>query len=201
MDQYIKTDVPSEPLLEVLTDGGEQYINQYLKELTDNITGDDQAIIEKMATAAREWCEKYTQMCFAQKTLVATYLPDDVDYYERVIPLPSMPISSITSVKSISADGTETALTEDIGYYTFGNKKVEISIPKVFSTSVGTNEKDDSIQVEYIAGYGAPGNESLPEVLRQAMAKLVVDWWHSKGNWIPYLSSEVRRILDLYGKY
>ena len=201
MHIQVSTDIEltAEPLLQLVAAGGESYIAQYTKEIAAETNASELALIKKMCVAARELCERETELTFGQKTLIAFYYPDDVEFRDRELDLPYGPVSSISEVLSISEDGeTETTLTVGTGYYLLGGQFKRVSIPKVYTTQPGTNSKNDSIKITYVAGFGAADCETLPEVLKVAMAKQVTEWWHNRNNWIPVLHSEIREILQNY---
>jgi len=197
----IDTDISlaNEPLLQDAADSGETIIAQYMKELAANLNASEQGLLNKMVIAARVECEKYCQLSFGQKTRVAMYFPDDLEYYEHVIELPHGPISSITSIYPIDTDGTQLdALTSGSGYYKMGESFPQITIPKISSTAIGASFGDSGVKITYVCGYGASGCDTLPDNLLVAMCKQVAEWWHNRNNWIPVLHSEIREILIPY---
>ena len=78
----------------------------------DDMSGShpDDAIIDALITAAREYGEQYTKRALAQQTLEASLdaFPDSDD--DR-IDLPRAPVASITSVKYTDTSGTEQTIS------------------------------------------------------------------------------------------
>jgi len=74
---------------------------------------DEDTMIGRMITSARQWCEQYTQRILIDKTLTCQFY--DLDGELR-FELPYGPVDSITSVTRILSDGTEQALVSGTNY-------------------------------------------------------------------------------------
>jgi len=195
----VKTDTTeaNEPLIKDLV--STDYIREYIPDDLSN--AEQLALAKKMCIAARQICEQFTGLSLAQKTLVVTFGNKHVSRRDRRITLPFPPHSTMTSVKTVDMEGTESdALVRNTGYYRYGNLFWEIE----FATIIGTvNAITSSLdyKIEYVCGYGITGTNAtmtLPETLRIAMAQQVGDWWKNRENWIPVLSSQVKQILWTY---
>ena len=187
MEVKVKTDVTAEPL-------SLGVIKNYLKFDDTNI--DEVALINTMVKAAREACEKYTGLSFAEKTLYAYFTPDDLN--DMIIDLPYGPIKSRSdiSMKWIDQEGTETSMTVNTDFWIRGLNNTEIEVSTVWTT-VGVSNTTCDYRAEYICGYGISGyTEALPSGLLLAMAKQVAEWFENREDWMPSLSSSVKKMLD-----
>lgn len=187
MEIKVKTDVSAEPL-------SLGVIKNYLK--FDDSNADELALINVMVKAAREACEKYTGLSFAQKTLYCYFTPDDLQDYR--IDLPYGPIKSSADITIIRIDkeGTQSSMTLNSDYWVRGLHNTEIEISTTWTTVGVTNSQCD-YRAEYICGYGISGStESLPSALLLAMAKQVSEWFENREDWMPVLSSSVKKVLN-----
>jgi uncharacterized phiE125 gp8 family phage protein len=183
----------NEPLLKDLS--SEDYIKQYIP---DDLSGEQYELCKKMCIAAREVCEQFTGLAFAEKTLVGLFSADYVTRRDRRIILPFGPHSSISSIYTVNLEGTESELTLNEGYYKYGNKFLEIEFAQIIGTVNAITSALD-YKVTYVCGYGInKSTPNLPEPLRVAMAQQVGDWWKNRENWMPVLSSATERILWSY---
>ena len=194
----VKTDVTeaNEPLLKDLVSA--DYITEYIDDDLSN--AEQLALAKKMCIAARQVCEEFTVLALAQRTLVVSYSYGYVQRRKRCIMLAFPPHSSMTSVKTVDMEGSETTLTLNESYYKYGNLFWEIEFAQIIGTVNAITSALD-YKLEYVCGYGLTGDNAtmtLPESLRLAMAQQVGDWWKNRENWHPALSSAVKRILWKY---
>lgn len=194
----VKTDVTeaNEPLLKDLVS------NPFIKEyIPDDFSNTEQyALCKKMCIAARNLCEEFTGLAFAQKTLVVTFSSDYVTQRSRRITLPFPPHSTMTSIETVDMEGTETAIVRNTGYYRYGNLFWEVELAQIIGTVNAITSALD-YKMEYVCGYGITGDDAtmtLPEGLRLMMAQQVGDWWKNRENWIPALNSTVKSGLWKY---
>jgi uncharacterized phiE125 gp8 family phage protein len=188
MEVKVKTDVVTEPLTEATA-------KNYLKYSGTNVT--EIALIASMVRAAREICEQYTGLTFAKKTLQVYFEKDD--FSDNVVILPFNPIDKTSVVvKRVDSEGIETTITKNSDYYLRGNQSVDLQIASFIST-VGVVNSEVDYLVEYDCGYGISGKtESLPSGLMLAMEKLLSEWYENREDWMPVLSSSVKKILDQF---
>jgi uncharacterized phiE125 gp8 family phage protein len=197
MEVTVKTDVTTEPLLVVLTEGGEKYINQFLSYPTTGGSTAELAIIGKMCAAARELCEKELNKSLASKTITVFYPYAELKEMKFIAQLPYGPHASISSVKVDYADGSDDLLlVENTDYYVSGNQYKTINLPEISGT-VGSGQVS-GYTIEIVAGYGASGCETIPESLKMAMAKQVCQWYAKRDEYNQTLSSETRNTLQKF---
>lgn len=197
IEPYIKTDISEddEPLLHELD--GVKYINKFVKYEGDN--ADELQLIIDLSKSARVICEKFTNLSFAEKTLVVQFEYEYVKKYNYRISLPYGPHSSITTVWYVDTDNNATEMTLGTDYYKFGYKFLDIWFPSIVSIIDSYIYPD--FRVEYVAGYGIEDStEDLPENIRLAMAKLVSQWYHNRNESVQTLSDEARRLLYPFRK-
>ena len=188
MQRKVITDIDTEPV-DIAT------LRNYIKH-TDATETAEIALITSMGKAARELCETYTGLTYAEKEIYCYIEIEDLDDRNRVT-LPDVPVISIDHVYEIDKEGVEEALELNTGYYEEGMDQIELYFPKTVKIGVDV-ETELNYRVEYTAGFGDDETEALPEVLKIAILKQVAEWYENRENWIPVLSSEVRNILDNY---
>lgn len=134
---------------------------------------DDDALIETLITAAREWIERYTGRTLCETTLEVAF----EGYPDWFIDLPKPPVIEIESFKYRTADGTDTTLAAD--QYTFDNA-VAIApriVPAYGIAWPGTRWQASSLRIRYRAGYaqaGSPDELHLIPAWAKASIKLIV---------------------------
>jgi uncharacterized phiE125 gp8 family phage protein len=200
METVVKTAVTeaNEPLLALVRESGAKYINQFITYPTSGGNSDELAMINKMCISVRELCQKELNISLAQQTLVTSWYLEEVKRKKFLLDIPYGPISSITSfVISYSDGSTDTTLTSGTDYYLEGNQYKRANVPKILSVGSGAVS---CYKVEYVAGFGAAGCETIPEILKQIMAKQVVQWYAKRDDYTSVLSRETRNALQQFTK-
>ena len=147
----------------------------------------DDAMIEGWISAAREFCEDFTGLTFATKTLEIA-----IDRWPTValdgstqVELPGGPVREIIEIMiSTSADYTSDDVDSDVAagedvyadgqvnpdLYLLDTHRQPPRITPVTSWPVVT-EATNAIRIRYLAGYGvdSDGGEALPKVMRAAL--------------------------------
>jgi uncharacterized phiE125 gp8 family phage protein len=114
---------------------------------------EDDTLVDSFILSATLWVQKLLNRALITQTVIAEWSSVGYD-----VPLPYAPVSSITTVQTVSDDGTLTALTLNSGYH------VRNGIIKV-QTSLG-------LRVTYQAGYGAASTD-VPAPIKTAIKRLV----------------------------
>lgn len=169
-------------------------VKNYIK-LDESIAVED-ALISKMISSAIKLCEIKTNLAFSEKTIEANFTKDEIAL--NSLRLPYAPHASIVSIIGQDINGVEETIDSAL-YFKTGNKLWEITM----SASALLYE---SYTVKYKAGYGIAenlavtpkiyGTEKLPEEVELAILKQVASWYDNRDEYLPVLSSEVRKILD-----
>jgi uncharacterized phiE125 gp8 family phage protein len=123
---------------------------------------EDDDLFDALVESATLWVQKKLNRALISQTVVAEW---DAVSYEVV--LPYAPISAITSVVTVADDGTETALTLNIGY-TFRNGVIRVN------TSLG-------LKVTYVAGYG-PASSDVPSTIKNVIGRIVLSLYDRRDD-------------------
>ncbi len=120
-------------------------------------TSADDSLIADLVAESIDFIEEQYGFQLIEKTVTIEY-----EYYGKEVRLPLYPVQSVTSVKAIDQDGTETTLTSD-EYYLTGDTLIIDSV-------YGWEVPDDRIRLKvvYVAGY-----TSIPSGITLGLKKLV----------------------------
>lgn len=137
----------------------------------DDIGGShpDDALVDALITAARQYAEHYTGLALAEQTLEAALdeFPD-----KEYIDLPMPPVVSITSLKYTDESGVEQTLaTTKYALSTYGlSRRVQLTYDSEWPD---TRVINDAVRIRFLTGYGAAGTAAgfatLPKTARQAI--------------------------------
>lgn len=143
--------------------------------------GDENDLVNSLITMVREWTERHLRRALVTQTL-RLYLdafPAHPAGGTRAcaITLPRAPVQSITHIKYVAADGTLTTI--DAADYQFD----EVSEPCVVVPAYGETWPSprcqiNSVQVEFVAGYG--GAAAVPEAIKRAMLMIIGSWFENR---------------------
>lgn len=134
---------------------------------------EDDALIDSLVTAAREWVERYTGLTLCETVLEAAF----EGYPDWYIELPKPPVIEIESFKYRDADGTDTTLATD--QYALDNAFgiAPRVVPAYGITWPGTRWQASSLRVRYRAGYARAGSPDetgfIPQPLVAAIKLLL----------------------------
>lgn len=157
---------------------------------------DENALIEALITASREYCENITGRAFATQTLEAyrDYFPRYHDRFE--LPL-AAPLQSVTSVKYKGSDGNETTMTADTDYIADTESDVGgIVLPYGATWPSFTKYTVNPIKIRYVVGY--TDDNSIPKSIKQAMLLLIGNWYENReatGDVSPAIAFAVNALL------
>lgn len=141
---------------------------------------DDNALISTLIKAVRYTAEQYLRSSFITQTWKLSL----DKYAPSVCRLPMGPLQSITSVKSITRDGTETTLSSSLYFLKANNDFIEFETPPV----------GHRIEITYVTGYGDSASD-VPAPIAQAMLIHLADIYDGRTgvNTIPSQSLEMYR--------
>lgn len=134
----------------------------------------DDTFIEAKIKSARELCEVYIKRAFVSRTLRLTLerFPSGWFY------LPRPPLVSVTSIKYYDENGTQQTLSSAnyiVDAYTEPGRitpAYNVSWPSI-------REQVNSIEVLYVAGYGAAS--AVPQSIKDAISMTVTNWYENRG--------------------
>jgi uncharacterized phiE125 gp8 family phage protein len=160
------------------------------------INTDDVGILNeimRMGKSARELCERHNQCALSEKTVEVFFEKEyDMDMDLMTLIFPILPVNEITAFKSVDKKGTETDLVLNTGYYLRGGERKESYIPE---TVLAGELESETIGWKVTAEVGyTPQN--IPSLYKDAILKIVADWYNNKGRYVPVLNDEVRGMLN-----
>jgi uncharacterized phiE125 gp8 family phage protein len=143
---------------------------------------DEDALIGRMITAAREYVEAFTSRSTVNRTNVWTL---DKFPAETILYVPRPPLSSVTTFKYYDTGGTQQTWAS--ANYTEDTASTPGRISTAYNVDWPTiRDVIDAVEITYVAGYGATGS-TVDETLRICVAMYVVDLFEHRGS-----QSEIR---------
>ncbi len=131
---------------------------------------DDDDLIDRIITAAREWVEGRTG-----RQLITATLEYRVDRFGSQIALPRPPLQSVTSIKYIDTAGDEQTLATT-EYEATETREPALIIPAYGKTWPATANHPEAVRVVYDAGYGDSAGD-VPKAIRQAILLMVSHYY------------------------
>lgn len=170
MRTWIKTDVTTEPVS----------ISE-VKSFCRISTSADDTLLATLVTACRKTLENYTGKALASQVVYTSLTLEELnrridENLEGGFKLPLQPVSSVDSVKVIDYEGTETELTEGTDYYVW-----DAPWAKIIFQNIGGSKKTNVV-IEYTVGYGEEGCPDLPEDLKLALLREILDAYDKREN-------------------
>jgi len=150
----------------------------------------DDLLIERCITAARRFCEHWTQRQFITATwkLYLREFPSG----EGEIVLPRPPIGSVTSIAYIDTNGATQTLAAGNYRVTAGRTPARIE-PAYDCAWPGTRDVSEAVIVTYTAGYGATA-ASVPADLRAAILLMVTHLYEFRQ---PVIAGTITKAVEL----
>jgi uncharacterized phiE125 gp8 family phage protein len=136
---------------------------------------DDDTLVARKITAARELAEVYIKRSFVTQTLRLTldYMPGWMFY------LPRPPLVSVTTVKYIDVDGVQQTIPSSdyiVDAYSHPGR-----ITPAYNDEWPTPRLQmNAIEVVYVAGYGAAS--AVPQSIKDAIAMTVTQYYENRGD-------------------
>jgi len=128
-------------------------------------SADEDTLITRLITVAREAAEKYTKRSLITQTWKLVY----DGYAPSEVFLPRGPIQSVTSAKIIARDNTETTIATNTYYLNSGKEKVVFDAAPFGHT----------VEIIYVAGYGDASN--VPDSIKQGMLTHISHLYESRS--------------------
>tara|TARA_B100001971_G_C18117550_1_gene497663 strand:+ start:430 stop:1002 length:573 start_codon:yes stop_codon:yes gene_type:complete len=165
MSQNHSTTEVSEPAAEPIS------VSEAKTFLRISHDGDD-AVLANYIKAARQFCEIYTGQCIISRSLKTSFSINGstADAYD----IPKSPATSISQVKVVQKDSTETVL--DANTYNLDTTFNRI----IFQTAVLAPHPYSKLDVFYTAGYGTSADD-VPETLRHAVLMKAAQMYEHRG--------------------
>lgn len=136
---------------------------------------DDDVLINRLITAARQYCEDFQRRAYITQTweLWLDAWPDK-DY----ITIPRPPLQSVTFVKYYGADNKEYTLPTTDYFVDDKNEPGRVVLAYGKSWPSTTLRPANAVMVQFIAGYGTA--DKVPEKIKQAMYLLIGHWYEHR---------------------
>jgi uncharacterized phiE125 gp8 family phage protein len=158
----------------------------------------EEALIESLITAARQWCEEYLGRAIGVQTLELREAGFPINNGPLVL---RCPLISVTSLKYLDSENVET--TMDAADYVVSDAEPAMIVPAA-SWPVAY-DCADSVRVVYQAGYYPGGSpvlsEVLPKTIKTAMLMMITDMYDNreaqlKGQFM--VNPTLERLLSIY---
>lgn len=162
------------------------------------VSSADDLLIGALIAAAREAAEEKTRRALMLQTweLALPAFPGCADLY--AIRLPKAPLSAITSVKYVDADGTLTTMAAED--YQLDNHAVPAQLVPAYGTVwPDTREQPNAVLVRYVAGYAE--SSDVPAQIKAWMLLRIGMLYENRESVVGIVLNEmpfVDRMLDPY---
>lgn len=136
---------------------------------------DDDALIESLIGAAREYCEKLDWRAYLTQTLelwLEEWPCDDE------IELPRPPLQSVTSVKYYDTADAETTLSTAVYYVNTISQPGEVHLKYQQTWPTAILRDYNAICITYVAGWTSAA--LMPKTIKQAMLLLIGHWYENR---------------------
>lgn len=137
-------------------------------------SSDEDNLISGLIAAARELIELATGRSF-----INTSWSVKLSCLPHCLELPRAPLSSVTSIEYLDADGDEQTLDADIYDVVTSDEPGRIQLASNGSRPA-TATHPEAVTITYVSGYGAAAT-SVPTPLRQAILLLLTSWWRNRS--------------------
>lgn len=134
---------------------------------------DDDALIDTLITAAREYCEVETDRSFINTTWDLVF-----DSFPDTIYIPRSPLSSVTSITYLDTAGASTTLSSTL-YTTDSKGEPGRIVPAYGETWPATYAIVNAVTVRVVIGYGS-ASTSVPSSIIAAIKLLVGHWYQNR---------------------
>ena len=140
------------------------------KEHLNVTSSDDDALIDSLIIASREYVENYLQRALATQTWDIF-----LDAFSNKMEISLPPLQSITSIKYIDTDGNEQTLSSSI--YSVDTAAEPGIIRLAYNQSWPSTRPDaNAVTIRAVCGYGNSWND-IPKAITQAIKLLIGHWY------------------------
>lgn len=137
-------------------------------------TDDDDTLISRIITVARQQCELISERIF-----IDTVFDQWWDGFPNEFVLPRTPVDSITSITYTDTNGTTQTVSSSV--YTLDNNHIPERIILAFEQSWPTDTRaiDKVVKIRWKAGYGTATTD-VPEHMRHAVLLLAAHYYENR---------------------
>ena len=156
-------------------------------------TSADDSLITALITAARQWTEFYLGRVLVTTTVTekADCLPEG----DTPAELRFCPVASVTSVKYINADGTETTWSSSEYLTDFVSAPCRLA-PKPGFFYPSPDTRINAVEIVYVAGYANAA--TVPAAIRQGILLMVGEMYENRENTVKKMPTAVEYLLQPY---
>jgi hypothetical protein len=177
-------------------------------------TSDEDALINTLIGAARDFAEEYTGRTLINTTYKLSldgFIEDQVpikeglyqapymNFYKRYIPLARPPLSSVTSVKTFTDDDTESTFASS-KYYVDTQRNPGRIVLRDGETWPTDLRVANAIEITYVAGYGSATSD-VPQAIKVGMREHITYLYEHRGEVEPNLANFPILAKQLYQPY
>lgn len=163
-----------------------------------DISADD-ALIESLISAARDYAERFTRRAF-----ITSQFELFLDGFPCVIHLVNPPILSVISVEYVNDAGDTVSLAADKYRVDHDSEPGRIS-PALGQDWPMASRQINAVKVTYAAGYGAA--DKVPAAIKQAILLIVGHWYENResvvvgpaANEVPMAAESLLRMYRVEG--
>ena len=153
---------------------------------------EDDALLSRLITVARQRCEQYTG-----RVLIAQDWRLTLDRWPgRIVDLPNPPLMAVTSVVTYAEDDTPSAVDASLYVVDTGVAPGRI-IRRTAEAWPAPGRSYNGIEITYQAGYGPSWND-VPESLRQGMLHLITQLYEAREGAVTALPPAVLGLWQPY---
>jgi len=129
----------------------------------------EDTLITALITAARQWCENFTNRAFIEQSW--RYSLDSQDEFPAVIRVPRPKLVSVTHIKSYSLTNVASTVAPATYFADVHSTpgRIVLNDGQIWPTDL---RAIDSLEIEYKAGYGATAAD-VPDNIRTAIKRIV----------------------------
>ncbi|MFA6280379.1 MAG: head-tail connector protein [Bdellovibrionales bacterium] len=137
---------------------------------------DDDALLEGLLRAARQWCEHYTRRAFIAQSWALSL---SASPSKRFVELPRAPALGVSHVYLYDEEDAA-SLWDAANYYVdVGSDSARLVLREGASWPTLTRDVGGMV-IEYTAGYGADGT-NVPDGIKLAILQLATHWYEHRG--------------------
>lgn len=146
--------------------------------IDESVTNED-ALVQSLVTATRQWGENFTGRAFITQTW-----QEKLDRFCGRLVLPKAPVASVTSITYLDTTGATQTLSSSLYRVSLptgpfaGPATIE---PEYGETWPMTRAVDNAVTVTYVAGYGAKGADVPAAILAALKLRLGTLYEHREG--------------------
>lgn len=146
----------------------------------------ENALIESLITAARNFVENFTRRALIEQSWKLTL--DQFPCWEIYLPKP--PLISITKIEYLNSLGIADSLTETIDFLVDKESEPARVTPFYLGTWPIAYQQINAVSITFKCGYGALA-AAVPTAIKQSMLLLIGHWYNNREQTAPINLSQI----------